>query len=302
MHRFALDSLARLLRGFVRRTWLVAAVTVVICASFAASAASALLDASYLLPARGPARPAPRTPAPAAPAPRVRPDDRTFVERNMFCSSCAPAGPDATGFALPPAQLIATDIDREARATVHVLASEVQGSWGVGDAIPGLGRVERIAPTWVEIADPTGHRGRLSLRDAISPASPVGPARGPVTASECGGDWVDRIRRFDDQNYEVDRALVRELVTGVAKPGGVRAQPVFDHGEIKGVRLFGVRPCTVAGAVGLANGDTLTAIDGAPLRNMQQLLDLYVQLDQLAAVELSGTRAGKPLVRILRLR
>src|SRR5262245_29087580 len=74
MH-FALDSLLRLLRGFVRRPWLIAAVTVVTCASLAANAATALLDASYLvpLPAGAPAPRAP-TPAPRAPAPRVRPD------------------------------------------------------------------------------------------------------------------------------------------------------------------------------------------------------------------------------------
>ena len=33
-----------------------------------------------------------------------------------------------------------------------------------------------------------------------------------------------------------------------------------------------------------------------------QMLDLYAGLGQLSAVELSGTRAGKPLVRTLRLR
>jgi hypothetical protein len=35
---------------------------------------------------------------------------------------------------------------------------------------------------------------------------------------------------------------------------------------------------------------------------LQQLLDLYAGLDQLSTVEVSGTHAGKPLVRVLRLR
>ena len=36
--------------------------------------------------------------------------------------------------------------------------------------------------------------------------------------------------------------------------------------------------------------------------SVQQLLDLYARLDQVSAVELSGTRRGKPLIRTLRLR
>src|SRR6185436_8199012 len=104
---------------------------VVTCASLAAQAATALLDASYLVPIRP--GPAPHAPRPAAPPPpRVRPDGDKLVERNMFCSSCAPAGPGAPGapgVALAGAELLATDIGREARATVRVLASQVQGSW-----------------------------------------------------------------------------------------------------------------------------------------------------------------------------
>ena len=38
------------------------------------------------------------------------------------------------------------------------------------------------------------------------------------------------------------------------------------------------------------------------IKNVQQLLDLYAKLDNISAVELSGTRAGKPLKLTLRLR
>jgi S1-C subfamily serine protease len=112
----------------------------------------------------------------------------------------------------------------------------------------------------------------------------------------------DGVKQLDEQNYEVDRSLVRALVTGAAKPGGARFVPILDHGEIKGVKLFGVTPSSIPFAFGLKNGDMLTTIDGEPLKDLNQLLDLYAKLDQLSAVELGGTRAGKPLVRTLRLR
>jgi S1-C subfamily serine protease len=148
--------------------------------------------------------------------------------------------------------------------------------------------------------DLAGHHGRLSL---LEPAAGDGsdPARSSSPpAAEL--PWARRLNKLDEQNYEVDRDLVRELVTGVTKAGGVRFMPVLDHGEVRGVRLLGVTATTIPFALGLRSGDTLTAIDGAPLQNLQQLLDLYARLDQLTAVELSGTRAAKPISRTLRLR
>src|SRR6185436_6027025 len=268
-------------------------------AGFAANAATALIDAEVLIPGmRAGAHSVVRAPA----RPPARPKDGPLVDRNPFCSTCAPgAGPVAAGLgALQQAVLIATDLGAEARATVRVVGTDVQGSWGVGDAIPGLGQVERIGPMWIELVDGAGRRGRLSLLDAAAGAGDPGapsPDR-PAVAQR----WVGRFEKLSEQDYAVDRSLVRELVTAGGQQGGVRMVPIFDHGEIKGVRVGVVTADSIALAIGLRTGDVLTAIDGEPLRNLDQLLGLYARLDQLNAVELSGTRAGKPLVRNLRLR
>jgi hypothetical protein len=194
--------------------------------------------------------------------------------------------------------LIATELAAENRATVRILGSEVQGSWGVGDAIPGLGQLDRIGPMWIEVVDGAGHRGRLSLLDAAASADPLPlPDRSPA-----GQRWAGRLDKLGEQDYAVDRALVRELVTAAGKPGAVPMIPLLENGEIKGVRLGRVTAESIQAALGLKTGDILAAIDGAPLKTLDQLLDLYVRLDQLSAVELSGTRNGKPLVRTLRLR
>ena len=228
--------------ALVRRPWVVTVLAVVACGVFAAHAAASLVAAGYLAPA---AKATPRPslvarPAEPAPAGRHRRNAGQLVARNMFCSSCAPVIGPAAGndFVLPPAVLIETSFGREPRATVHVLASEVQGSWGLGDTIPGLGVVDRIAPKWIELVDPAGHRGRLSLL-GLEPAA----GRGLDTAMSepaPATPWATRIKKLDDQNYEVDRDLVRELVTGAAKPGGMRFIPKLDHGEVKGVRVYGV--------------------------------------------------------------
>jgi hypothetical protein len=299
MHRLTLQPW---LRGLVRRTWIATTITVISCAAFAAHATTSFMAAHYLTPTSERIAVAARPAAPAAALPgRTHHGDGSALSlRNMFCSSCTLLGEArATGdLVLPAALLIETSVGAEPRATVHVLASEVQGSWGVGETIPGLGQVHQIAPQWIELVDPSGRHGRLALLETAAgvgsdPARPVSPPAAP---------WSARIKKLDDQNYEVDRDLVHELVSGAVKPGGVRWVPTLDHGEVTGVKLYNVNPDSIPWALGLRSGDALTAIDGAPLKSADQLLDLYARLGQLSAVELSGTHAGKPIVRTLRLR
>jgi hypothetical protein len=282
----------------IRRTWLVAVMTVIACAAFSARAVAALFEASSLASAP----PAGVLPPPeVGPAPKTRAslDGSPLVARNMFCSTCdaVPGGPGPTDSFIPDAILIATSQGAEPLATVRVPASEVQGSWGIGETIPGLGKVTAIGWATIELEDASGRRGRLLLAGAATP-KPAESAP-PAAASE----WSDRVKKIDDHTYEVDRSLVRDLVTGTAKAGGVRIAPINgEHGTLAGLRLFGVRDGSLPGAMGLKNGDTLTTINNKRIESANTLLDLYAQLDQLHYVELDGTRAGKPLAISLRLR
>ncbi|HEX3760881.1 MAG TPA: S1C family serine protease [Kofleriaceae bacterium] len=295
MRGFARLSLWRWSVGLARRPWLVTAFTVGVCAGFAARAAAALVEASYLEDAPGPMLgPAPRPRPPAWPP---RPDGSQLVDRNMFCSQCGPGGPDPGAGAMAQAILIATSLGRDPLATLAIPTTAVQGAWGLGEAVPGLGRLDRIGATWAEIIDGAGHRGRLSLHEAAAGRVPDTAMPGTAPAA-----WDARIRQVDDQTYEVDRSLVRELVTGAIRPGSVRMIPQFDHAALTGIRLLGATAGSVPAAIGLASGDIVSAINGAPIQNVQQLLDLYAGLDQLTTVELSGTRRGQPLTRTLRLR
>lgn len=298
------STLRSLVDTLLRRAWLVAAMTVVVCAGLAARAVAALTDAAYLGPA--PHAPRPAVPAPAPSPPRVTGDGAAFVARNMFCSTCPPPLPGLPGTSpiavhARPAVLIATSIGAspvDTRATVRVLGTEVQGSWGVGETIPGVGQVERIGWVSIDVLDDGGQRVTLSLRD--STAAGRSDADAATSAPAPAAD--PRIRQLGEDRYEVDRELVRELVSGAAKPGAVRMTPIVKDGEVQGVRVLGARAGSVPAAIGLRSGDTLSAIDGTPIRTAQQLLDLYAKLDQLSTVELQGTRAGKPLAITLQLR
>ena len=298
-----LPTLGSFIAGFVRRTWLVTLVAVAVCGSFAAHAVAALSEeavAESLSPRPAPAR-RPATPQP----PRAPLDGAILVVRNIFCSTCAPVmiEPGPTGhYQGEPAVLIATAIGPNsdaARATVRVQASEVQGEWALGDTIPGVGRVDRIGPTSIDVSDAHGDTARLSLLE-VKPASAAATADAQPRPDD---PYAGRVKQLADGVYEVDRSLVRELVTGAAKPTGVRAIPVLDkNGAVSGLRLLGVRPGSVAAAIGLKSNDVLAAIDGEQIKTAQQLLDLYAKLDQTDKVELQGTRGAKPLAVQLHLR
>src|SRR5262245_8474287 len=292
MNRFALLDLVAAL---VRRTWLVALVTIALCAGFAARAVASLVEVDLSSAAPPPLVQPGRPHAPS----HQRPDGSTFAERNIFCSSCVRSGPgpaDAS-FSGSPALLIATSIGAIPRAPVRVLASEVQGSFGLGEAIPGVGTIERIGWKSIDVVDGAGRRATLSLLDS-SPAATV--AKGAATPQATDDPFAGRIKKIDDHTFEVDRSLVREIVGGQA--AGMRATPAMDKGEITGIRITMARPGSAAERIGVKPGDTFTSINNVQIKTAQQMLEIYSQLDQLSVVEIQGTRRNQPLAIKLLLR
>jgi hypothetical protein len=294
------QALHTLIAAIVRRTWLLALLSVAVCAVFAASAVTALVEASYLAPSAEGAK----LPAPSAALPKVTVAPRNgdaLVARDMFCSSCTPSVEvAAAGDSFTPAAiLIATSVGEDPRATVRVPATEAQGSYGVDDKIPGVGRVTRIGWRSIDVLDDSGRHGKLDLLDQVA----AGGAGAATPAAAAADPFEGRIKKIDDHTFEVDRELVKELVSGAVKPGAMRVQPLPDgNGGMKGLKLFGIKGTSLAGTVGLQNGDTLVAINNNKIQNAQSLLDVYTHIDTMNVVELDGTRAEKPLALTLRLR
>ncbi|HEY4239625.1 MAG TPA: PDZ domain-containing protein [Kofleriaceae bacterium] len=295
MHRP--HALHRFVVGLLSRTWLCAAITAGVCALFAAKAWAAWNEPAPVF-----------TDVPAAakpPPPHVSHDKRgeQLVARNLFCSDCAPeiaSADDGPGFTTD-AVLIATAVDergRDSSATVRVPASEMQGSWAIGETIPGVGTISDIRFTYIDLVDASARHGRLSLKAAPKDENP------PPQAAKPASPYADRIHKLSDNSYDVDRSLVRDLVGGSAGGGGgIRAQPLLDKdGGIRGVKILGARPDSVAAAIGLHSGDILVGVDGEPIKTAQQMLNLYAKLDQKDRVTLSGTRGGKDFSIDLHLR
>ena len=284
-------ALSNLFAALLRRTWLVGALAVAACAAFAARAVASLSEAMYLAPDAHASAVSPLAPAPQKP--KARPDSNAFVVRNMFCSTCAPAiGPGPTDSFVPDATLIATSVGASSSCTLRT--GFVFGTFGEGDHVPGIGTLDHVGFSFCDFADGTRH-GRLTFGlEASVAATTAVPEKDP---------WDGRLKKIDDHTFEVDRSLVRELVSGAAKPGAVRITPIpGDNSTLAGLRFGAVREGSLPASLGIKNGDLISEINGTHIANANTLLDVLAKLDQLNVVEVDGTRAGKPLGITLRLR
>lgn len=300
-----LPSLQRMIGGlfsFLTRGWVLTFATVVICAVFAAKTASALVEADVLLPSAHAATPEPARKKPAPPPAKL--DGAVLTERNIFCSECVPEKPSSNNgtYRGEPVMLIATTIaDAGPRATLRVLSTEVQGSWGLEERVPGVGKITRVGGVSIDVMDESGNTKTISLLDAQAPVV-TGAATPDHAPRKVENPFEGRIKKLTDGSYEVDRGVVRELVAGGGANAGATASPIVEKNEVKGLRMRGVRPNSAAGQIGLRSGDTIASIDGEQIKTMEQMLDLYGKLDKLNGIELQGTRAGKPLSIQLRFK
>ncbi len=198
--------------------------------------------------------------------------------------------------------LIATIIGEEPYCTVRALDSNAQGDYGVGDSIAGVGAITRIGWRSIDLVDRDGRHGTLDLLDnALAAAHGEDGAATPAPGA-AAQPWDGRITKIDDHTFEVDRGLVRDLVSGAAKPGGARIAPRTDNGKLTGLRMFGVKEPSLASALGMQNGDVMTGVNNVPITSMQTMLDVYAHIDTLNVVEIAAERAGKPMTMTLRLR
>ena len=224
-------SLAR--AGLLRRTWLVALVDAWSCARASPRTAIAALRRGRYLRADAPREPRPpvaaaadHAAAPGSPtAPRSSRGTCSARRARRGQSQAADARRARVRGAA--AVLIATSLGADPRA--HRARARRPRSRAAGaSAIGSRRRHDRADRRRLDRC----RRRRGPAHDDLAPRDQGRRARctrcGNTRAARGPADpFADRIRKIDDATYEVDRALVRELVSGATKPG--RRAHVADH-------------------------------------------------------------------------
>lgn len=99
---------------------------------------------------------------------------------------------------------------------------------------------------------------------------------------------------------ETHCVITRELFLAMFdNPWGVarqaRVMPSIRDGVTRGFKFYGVRPGSLPRAIGMRNGDLLTAIDGVELRSLDQVYAVLPRLRTVRSFDLDIERKGEPV-------
>jgi general secretion pathway protein C len=130
-------------------------------------------------------------------------------------------------------------------------------------------------------------------------AAPVEAA--PVAAAE-GDRGMDpelkkKIKKISETDFEIDRSAVDKILDNQADlMKSARIVPEQKDGKIVGVRMFGIRPETLLGQLGMTNGDRLETINGFDMGSPEKALEAYARLRTAGNLTVTVNRRGKPVV------
>ena len=308
-------------------------VLVALCAFFQASGISDIAR-SFLAPEAG------RRPAPSPLVTldgRSKPSVRAIHERNPFDSVTGPLEPVPVEEAPVEAATPTFDdpllVPACAGVEVLILTESDDPLWsfaaltGPTEKAPVLRRVgdklgtQTVAyighnpatgsPTvWLE----SNTLCQASLFGVVPPPAPAAPAATeeaveappPAPAGNARAldpDIASKIRKISETEFEVDRSAVDKILDNQADlMRSARIVPETKDGQTIGVRLFGIRPDTLLGQLGLVNGDRLETINDFNMASPEKALEAYARLRTANSLKVQVNRRGKPTTIELKIK
>jgi general secretion pathway protein C len=128
---------------------------------------------------------------------------------------------------------------------------------------------------------------------ASAETPPPTSGRGPSTVPP---DIAAKIQKISDTEFHVDRSVVDKILENQADlMRSARIVPEQKDGKVLGVRLFGIRPDTLLGTLGLQNGDRLETINGFNMASPEKALEAYARLRTAGNLNVKVTRKGAPM-------
>jgi general secretion pathway protein C len=146
--------------------------------------------------------------------------------------------------------------------------------------------------------------GQLCQAEMFRPAgAPVAkpvdapPPPAPVAAGGAGAvppDIAKGIVRISANEFNIDRGVVDKILENQADlMRQARIVPEQENGKVVGIRLFGVRPDTLLGTLGMENGDRLQTINGFDMTSPEKALEAYARLRTADHLTIQVNRRGQ---------
>jgi general secretion pathway protein C len=122
------------------------------------------------------------------------------------------------------------------------------------------------------------------------------PSAAPAPAGGAPGvpaDIAKGIQKVSATEFNIDRAVVDKILENQADlMRQARIVPEQENGKMMGIRLFGVRPDTLLGTLGMENGDRLQTINGFDMTSPEKALEAYARLRTADHLTVQVNRRG----------
>jgi len=130
--------------------------------------------------------------------------------------------------------------------------------------------------------------------DSAAAAASAEPGQSRCPA-KIPADIADKIKKISETEFQVDRSVVDKVLENQAElMRSARIIPETKDGQVVGVRLFGIRPDTLLGSLGIQNGDRLETINGFSMSSPEKALEAYTRLRSAEGLNLQVNRRGQP--------
>jgi len=283
-------------------------------------AGNVLLDPSSMPPAPPP----PKTPSSHAPSGSERATNaQPILSRNPFDSITGPL--DGKPVELPTAESAPVDTSDPYNdpicdvAKVLLITEAEDPDWSFA-AIAGSDGKPQLRRRGDDIAGHTVHwigpnrvwlmhgssrcqmqvHGEPPKKLASAPTGSSAPSE-PPAPRKSGGKKVppeiaSKIHKVSETQFDVERTVVDQILENQSElMRSARIVPEKEGDKVVGIRLFGVRPESLLGTLGLENGDRLQSINGFEMADPQKALEAYARLRSADKLTVSVNRRGKPM-------
>ena len=127
------------------------------------------------------------------------------------------------------------------------------------------------------------------------------PVAAPVDAGapKSGAPGLDPalakgIQRLSPTEFNIDRSVVDKILENQSElMRQARIVPEQENGKVVGIRMFGIRPETLLGVLGMENGDRLQTINGFDMASPEKALEAYARLRTADKLVVQVNRRGQ---------
>jgi general secretion pathway protein C len=170
-------------------------------------------------------------------------------------------------------------------------------------AFIGFNPREQTPAVWLE-SGPTVCQAMLfrtqppatAAAPAPTAAPPPEPPKPTSGAPSLPPDIASKIQKVSDTEFNIDRSVVDKILENQAElMKSARIVPEQKDGKVVGVRMFGIRPDTLLGTLGLQNGDRLETLNGFNMASPEKALEAYARLRTASNLNVKVNRRGAPV-------